>query len=66
MNSNMGYIERGRIMEAAEAGYIVESLDRKGIVSPPLEPITEATYTQGDMVLFVLFQDGTGKIISGA
>lgn len=66
MNCNLGYIERGTIKEAAEAGYIVESLDRKGIVSPPIQPIAETTYTQGDMVLFVLFRDGTGKIISGA
>lgn len=66
MNTNLGFIERGSVKEASEAGYIVESLDRKGITSPPIQPINENTYTQGDMVLFVLFRDGTGKIISGA
>lgn len=66
MNTNLGFIERGSVKEASEAGYIVESLDRKGITSPPIQPINETTYTQGDMVLFVLFRDGTGKIISGA
>ncbi len=66
MDSNLGFIERGSIKEAAQAGYIVESLDRKGIISPPIQPINDSTYTQGDMVLFVLFRDGTGKIISGA
>lgn len=62
----MGNIERGKVKEISDSGYVVESLDRKGIVSPPIEPITEATYAQNDMVLFVLFSDGTGKIISGA
>lgn len=63
---NLGYIERGRIKEITEAGYIVESLDRKGIVTPPILPIAEYTFTRENMVLFVLFPDGTGKIISGA
>ncbi len=62
----MGNIERGKVKEISDSGYVVESLDRKGIVSPPIEPITETTYAQNDMVLFVLFSDGTGKIISGA
>lgn len=60
----MGNIERGRIKEVVEGGYMVESLDRSGIVSPAIIPINEKTYHQGDMVLFVLFADGTGKIIS--
>lgn len=62
----MGNIERGKVKEISDSGYVVESLDRKGIVSPPIEPITETTYAQNDMVLFVLFSDGTGKIISSA
>lgn len=65
MDSALGYIERGRVIQITGTGYIVESLDRKGIVSPPLSPITEITFTEDDMVLFVLFRDGTGKIISG-
>lgn len=66
MESALGYIERGRVTEVTDAGYVVESLDRKGIVSPPLSPITDSTYEANDMVLFVLFRDGTGKIISEA
>lgn len=62
----MGFIERGRITEVSGTGYIVESLDRKGILSPPLQAIGDAVYAQGEMVLFVLFRDGMGKIISGA
>ena len=61
-----GFIERGRITSALESGYIVASCDRDGIVSPPLTPINNDTFSQDDLVLFVLFQDGTGKIISRA
>ena len=66
MESALGYIERGRIIQVTDAGYVVESLDRKGIVSPPISPIFDSTYAVNVMVLFVLFKDGTGKIISGA
>lgn len=66
MESALGVIERGRVKEVTDAGYVVESLDRKGIVSPPLSPIIDGTYAEDDMVLFVLFRDGTGKILSGA
>ena len=66
MESALGVIERGRVKEVTDTGYVVESLDRKGIVSPPLSPIMNSTYAVNDMVLFVLFRDGTGKIISGA
>lgn len=62
----MGNIERGRIRMATDTGYIVDSLDRRGIVSPPLSAVNDAAYSEGDMVLFVLFPDGTGKIISEA
>ena len=66
MEKLLGGIERGRVAEATAAGYIVESLDRKGIVSPPITPAGESEYAQGDLVLFVLFRDGTGKIICEA
>ena len=62
----MGFIERGRIAAAAGGGYTVESLDRAGIVSPPIGAIGECAYSVGDTVLFVLFPDGTGKIICSA
>ena len=63
MEHVQGFIERGRIAQATETGYVVESLDRKGIVSPPLSPIQNETYGENDLVLFVLFRDGTGKIL---
>lgn len=65
-SATLGGIERGRIKEIVDADYIVDSLDRSGITSPPLSAINEASYEQGDMVLFVLFADGSGKIISKA
>lgn len=59
-------IERGKVLTAADGGYTVQSLDRDGIVSPPIQPIDDSTYTVNDMVYFFLFRDGTGKIICGA
>ena len=64
-NGNGALVERGTIRSIESAGYIVTSLDRKGIISPPLGAIGE-DYAVGDMVLFVLFSDGTGKIICKA
>lgn len=66
MESNAGFIERGRVRAAAADGYEVESLDRRGIASPPLLAADGETYAEGDMVLFVLFRDGTGKILCRA
>lgn len=59
-------IERGKILIATEAGYTVQSLDRDGIVTPPIQPTDDSTYTVDDMVYFFLFRDGTGKILCGA
>ena len=64
-NGNGALVERGTIRSIESAGYIVASLDRKDIISPPLGAIGEG-YAMGDMVLFVLFSDGTGKIICKA
>ncbi len=59
-------IERGKILTATEAGYTVQSLDRDGIMTPPIQPTDDSTYTVDDMVYFFLFRDGTGKILCGA
>ena len=63
-----GFIERGIITEASNDGYTVKSLDRKNITSPPLGTlgISGQTFSVNDLVLFVLFRDGTGKIICKA
>ena len=66
MDTTQGFIERGRIMSITDTGYIVASCDRDGIVSPPLTPINNELLSQDDLVLFVLFKDGTGRIISKA
>lgn len=64
-NKNGALVERGVITDIENAGYIVASLDRKDIISPPLAAIGE-DYAVNDMVLFVLFSDGTGKIFCKA
>ncbi len=56
-------IERGRIKKLADNGYEVESLERIGIVTPPIPTMGNKQYTVGDMVYFFLFDDGTGMII---
>lgn len=66
MEKAQGFIERGRITSILSEGYIVTSCDRDGIVSPPLTPINSLILSLNDLVLFVLFKDGTGKIISKA
>ena len=64
--SRGAWIERGIIAEVREDGYVVASIDRDGIISPPIQPIGENDYAEGDLVCFFLFPDGTGKIICGA
>lgn len=64
MENIQGFIERGFITSITDTGYVVASCDRDGIVSPPLTPINNELLSEGDLVLFVLFKDGTGKIIS--
>ena len=66
MKTNQGFLERGRITSITNYGYVVESLDRKGIVTPPIRPIYNEPFSENDIVLFVLFRDGTGKIICDA
>ena len=56
-------IERGLVTKATESGYVVESSDRKGVVSPPITGITNEIYSAGDRVFFFLFDDGDGLII---
>jgi len=58
-------IERG-IVTAEENGlYAVRSFDRPGLVTPPLPPPVEESYTVGAKVFFFLFEDGTGRILRG-
>lgn len=65
-----GIIERGKITTITDGGYSVSSLDRDGIVTPPLKAIqygqssgTLPNYKVGDRVYFFVFSDGTGRII---
>lgn len=58
-------LERGVIAEVTEAGYAVASLDRSGIISPPIKARDNADYAVGDRVYFFLYPDGTGIILCG-
>ena len=56
-------IERGTVIGVSGDEYVVESLDRDGIVAPAVNAIDETVYAVSDVVCFFLFHDGTGKII---
>ena len=61
------FIERGIILTAQIGKYTVKSLDRDGIVTPPIEATdNNISFQVGDTVCFFLFRDGTGKILCPA
>ena len=60
-----GTIERGRVKAVTSEGYVIESLDRKGIITPPLRALINGVYAVNEIVLFVFFCDGIGLVISG-
>jgi len=55
-------IERGKIVEAKDGGYKVESYTRGGVTSRFLDPGTVVCAT-GDEVYFFMFPDGRGMIL---
>lgn len=62
-NSYGAKIERGIVTHADEDGYIVQSYDRSGLVTPKIKSIHQHQYDAGDRVYFFLFDDGCGRII---
>lgn len=56
-------IERGRIASAADGKYTIESTDRPGMTTPPIQSMNEEEYAAGEAVCFFLFPDGTGRIM---
>lgn len=56
-------IERGEILTVNDDVYTVASLDREGIVSPPIPALAGSGYATGDRVYFFLFRDGTGGVL---
>ena len=56
-------IERGKVTQAEQDGYIVESYERPGVITPPIKGINNENYGAGDRVFFFLFNDGDGRII---
>ena len=68
MERERGVIERGKVIEVAESGYRIASLDRDGIETPPIKPIESGqgitpVYAVGDKVYYFFCHDGTGRII---
>lgn len=59
-------IERGRVIRADEDGYVVESLDRPGIISPPIGSMARSAPDAGEQVYFALFADGSGFVIAAS
>lgn len=55
-------IERGIVRAAADGRYTVESLDRPGVVTPPLGAL--GTHAAGGRVYFCLFDDGCGLVLA--
>lgn len=79
-NAYGAIIERGEITGMENGGYIVKSLSRHGVTTPPI-PAQEAikeiivdgehavhieyeTYAAGDRVYFFMFDDGRGMVIA--
>ena len=56
-------IERGKIVTADNGLYTVASLDRDGVISLPIAAADNTAYAVDDMVYFLIFNDGTGKIL---
>lgn len=56
-------IERGKVSSVTDEGCAVESMDRPGLITPPIKSTSETSYTTGDVVYFFLFPDGTGGIL---
>lgn len=63
-NSYGAKIERGVIAQTVDGKYTVQSFDRPGLVTPPIETINQQQHNAGDRVYFFLFDDGCGKIIA--
>lgn len=58
-------IERGEIIESENNLYVVRSLTRSGVTTPPMRAADGTTYRNGDRVYFFMFDDGNGRIIAG-
>lgn len=57
-------VERGRILREEGGLFVVASLERDGIVTPPLPVYGGGALAAGDLAYFALFRDGTGLIFA--
>lgn len=67
MNEYGARVERGKILKITEQKYVVASLSRSGITTPPIPAMdAQAEYAAGDTVYFILFEDGHGCVLAKA
>lgn len=67
MNEYGARVERGKILKITEQKYVVASLSRSGITTPPIPAMdVQAEYETGDTVYFILFEDGHGCVLAKA
>lgn len=59
-----GRIERGEILSVDGEKYVISSLDRAGIETPPLAPLHNETYSVGDKVYFLSLKMELGKLLA--
>lgn len=56
-------LERGYVAEAEGTRYRIASYDRQGVTTPLLDSFHNDAFSIGDQVIFVLWPDGSGKIL---
>lgn len=57
-------IERGKVLKVADEKPSVESIDRPGIITGPLDKNEGLTVSEGDTVFFCVFEDGSGLVFA--
>lgn len=63
MEREYGIIERGEVLEATQDGYIIASIDRDGIITPPLKALIGGkSFSVGEKVCYFIFKDGFGRV----
>lgn len=57
-------VERGRVLRVSDGRAVVESVDRDGLITPPIMILAGLTVSDGDTVFFCAFEDGTGLVLA--
>lgn len=57
-------IERGTVLNANNQRPTVESIDRPGAITGPLQVLQGMTVSSGDTVFYCAFDDGSGLVLA--